>query len=45
MGKGDYNFFNSNTNQEDPLDVVCPKLSYEQRLWGFCICAGVGTLS
>lgn len=40
MGKGDYNLFSD--NKEDTLDVICPKLSYEQRLWGFCICAGVG---
>lgn len=41
MGKGDYNFFAS-SNDKDVLDDVCPKLSYEQRLWGFCICAGIG---
>ena len=41
MGKGDYNFFAS-SNEKDVLDDVCPKLSYEQRLWGFCICAGIG---
>lgn len=27
---------------EEVLDTVCPKLSYTQRLYGFCICAGIG---
>ena len=42
MGKGDYNFFSE--KKDDPLDAVCPNLSYEQRLWGFVICGGVGII-
>ncbi|CAK63151.1 unnamed protein product (macronuclear) [Paramecium tetraurelia] len=38
--KGDYNFFSD--KKDDPLDAVCPKLSYQQRLWGFLICSGIG---
>ena len=33
---------NSSASSDDVLNVVCPKLSYKQRIYGFCICAGIG---
>jgi hypothetical protein len=29
---------------DEVLNTICPKLSYQQRLYGFCICAGIGIL-
>ena len=44
--KGSYSLFSDNDTKEaegiDILDNVCPKMTYKQRLYGFCICAGIG---
>jgi hypothetical protein len=50
MGKkknNNYSLFSDNektgSSTDDVLEEVCPKLSYTQRLYGFGICAGIGT--
>lgn len=34
----------SKSTTDDVLDTICPKMSYTERLYGFCIASGIGIL-
>ena len=33
----------SKSTTDDVLDSICPKMSYTERLYGFCIASGIGS--